>query len=80
MKAQDAQGEVLRRVADTSMTRDDVAGAYAMALQASGFVQWPVLNRAIINRWSESALHYIKDEAWKLAEHNTGQSQDTRGE
>jgi hypothetical protein len=58
------------------MTRDDVAGAYAMALQATGFVQWPVLNRAIINRWSESALHYIKDEAWKRTEQNTDTKQD----
>ena len=73
MRAQDAQGEVLRRIADKSMTRDDVAGAYAMALQASGFVPWPTLNRAIINRWPESALHYIKDEAWKRA----GSNQDS---
>lgn len=75
MRAQDAQGELLRRVGDSSMTRDDVAGAYANCLQASGFVNWPVVNRAIITRWSESALHYVKDEAWKRAGHNTESSQ-----
>lgn len=67
MKASEAQGELLRRVGDKSMTRDDVAGAYANCLQAAGLVNWPVVNRAIIARWSESALHYIKDEAWKRA-------------
>lgn len=71
MRARDAQGEALRRIGDKSMTRDDVAGAYANCLQAAGFVHWPALNRAIINRWSESALGYIKDEAWKRTEQNT---------
>jgi len=53
-----------------TMTRDDVAGAYANCLEAAGFVNWPVVNRAIITRWSESALVYVKDEAWKRAGSN----------
>jgi hypothetical protein len=27
---------------------------------------WPTLNLAIIDRWSESGLQYVKRRAWKL--------------
>jgi len=46
-------------------TRDDVAQRYAWAIQRdNGDVNWRVVNEAIIERWSVSALHYIKRKAW----------------
>jgi hypothetical protein len=47
-------------------SRDDMAEEYTALLlrvpDDSGI--WPVLNLAIIDRWSESGLDYIKRKAW----------------
>jgi len=48
--------------------RDIVAIAYAFALVSSEEVDWPKVNKAIIERWSVSALEYIKTKAWKMIE------------
>lgn len=60
----DPQGQLLREVAD----RDDVALTYAFALRQAGEIDWPLVNRAILDRWSLSALKHIKERAWKLVE------------
>jgi hypothetical protein len=58
----------MREIAHPRATRDDVARAYALALLDMESVDWPEVNRAIIERWSPSALGYVKDRAWELVE------------
>lgn len=51
------------------VTRDDVALTYAFGLRDErGLVDWKKVNRAIIARWSISALQYIKQRAWARKE------------
>ena len=57
---------LLDEVADPKMKRNDIVATYALALTTMEEVDWPVVNRAIIDRWSLSALTYIKDRAWRL--------------
>ena len=60
--------DVLAAIADPTCTRDDVAVDYAVAIRAYGpSGDWREINEAIIERWSMSALHYIKAQAWKMA-------------
>lgn len=63
----DPEGTLLCEVADHRMKRADVALTYAMALVHSqrGSIDWPKVNHAIIDRWSLSALKWIKERAWK---------------
>ena len=37
---------------------------YRLALESSEKVDWSIVNRAIIKRWSMSGLHDIKKWAW----------------
>jgi len=68
----DAQGTLLREIADPRMKRDTVAVAYALALRKSfdprldDVVDFATVNRAIMERWSLSALKYIKTKAWRI--------------
>lgn len=63
----DPQGVMLEEIADKRMTRDDVAQSYAFGLCQAG-VEWAVVNKAILERWSPAGLAYIKGKAWKLVE------------
>lgn len=45
--------------------RDEMALCYSDLLEGMIAVDWPLLNGAIIERWSRSGLDYIKREAWK---------------
>jgi hypothetical protein len=62
----DPQGQLLEEIADKRFTRRDVAMTYRIAVRRGGGdrVDWPKVNRAIIDRWSVSALIYIKKLAW----------------
>lgn len=63
----DPEGQLLAEIADRRLTRDDVAATYALALGArEGVVDWSKINHAIIERWSMSALRYVKEKAWRL--------------
>jgi hypothetical protein len=53
----------LDEIAYPGTTRDDAAQRYGWALQRDD-INWPVVNEAIIARWSKSALSYIKRKAW----------------
>jgi hypothetical protein len=64
----DPQGTLLRDIADEKMTRDDVALTYAFAIRQASGVNFAMVNAAIMDRWSQSALEYIKGRAWKLVE------------
>jgi hypothetical protein len=70
----DPQGTLLREIADTSMKRKDVAMTYAFALCQESEVDFATVNAAIIERWSRSALKWIKTYAWKrVAERGAGE-------
>ena len=64
----DVQQQILREIEDPLMTRDDVAFTYAFGLRSSEIINWAAVNRAIMDRWSVSALTYIKEKAWKRVE------------
>lgn len=63
-----AERHLLNDIADRHQTRDDVAITYAMALGSDEHIDWPKVNAAVVDRWSVSALEYIKGKAWKFAE------------
>ncbi len=69
----DAEGELMRAVADTTCNRDDIAQDYAYAVLCSTEtggtqeIDWQKVNAAILGRYSPSGLRYIKDRAWRLA-------------
>ena len=56
---------LLGEIAMPEMKRKNIAKTYALALRSSecGLIDWLKVNRAIIDRWSFSALKYIKDMA-----------------
>lgn len=56
---------LIAELAESKATRDHVGTLYAMALTNTG-VAWANLNAAIIERWSESGLGYVKKLAWKI--------------
>jgi hypothetical protein len=63
----DPEGYLLEEIADPAMRRIDIAKTYRLIL-ASGEqdrVNWRTVNTAVIDRWSESALDWIKKFAWK---------------
>ena len=64
----DTTGTLLRETQMTEITRDIIALTYAMALCSSDKTDWRTVNLAIIDKWSISALEYIKTRAWKLVE------------
>jgi hypothetical protein len=66
----DPQRVMLDEIADRRLTRDDVAMTYAFALRQANEVDFAVVNRAIMDRWSIAALRYIKDKAWRIARGN----------
>jgi len=45
-------------------SRREVVAAYRQALRMPSETNWPEVNRAIIERWSERTLIVIKREAW----------------
>ena len=61
----DPEGDLLREIADPKMTRNDVRLTYRLALRSQDRVDWGKVNRAIIERWSETALLLIKKWAWQ---------------
>lgn len=57
---------IMHEVEDKVYTRKDVARTYAILIQKchKDFLE---INKAIIKRWSPSALRWIKEQAWKIA-------------
>lgn len=70
----DPEGTLLSEIADKRMKREDVALSYALAIRGGEEIDWSKVNQAIIDRWSFSALKWIKEYAWRAI--RTG---DTRG-
>lgn len=61
----DPQGQLLAEIADPAMKRRDVAMTYRFAILEPDRVDWPKVNKAIIDRWSVSGLNWIKKFAWE---------------
>jgi hypothetical protein len=59
------EATLLREIAAPECKRLSVAKTYALALRSSerDRVNWGKVNRAIIDRWSVSALDWIKTQA-----------------
>ena len=57
-------------VIERARRRDDVVEAYAKELAADFYKrhEWGRINAAIVDKWSEAGLRYIKRRAWKLFE------------
>jgi hypothetical protein len=65
----DPQAQLLEEIANPAMKRLDVAKTYRLILHSGDIerVNWRAVNAAIIERWSVSALEWIKGFAWKDA-------------
>ena len=62
----DPEVQLMEEIANPAMKRRDVALTYGLALRGDhSRVDWPEVNRAIVDRWSIAALKWIKDFAWK---------------
>lgn len=55
---------LLREISSKEATCRDVAQTYALALRSSEETDWTAVNKAILLRWSKSALVRIKNWAW----------------
>jgi hypothetical protein len=62
----DPERVLLEEIADDRLKREDIAASYALAMKTPDKVDWPKVNRAIIDRWSKSGLVFIKERAWKV--------------
>ena len=58
---------LLHEISDPVFKRRDVAKTYRLAMGSSEPTDWAQVNRAIVARWSMSALEYIKQQAWSGA-------------
>jgi hypothetical protein len=71
----DAEGQLLAEIADPKMTRRQVALTYGLAVRGDqSRVDWPKVNRAIVARWSPSALDWIKKFAGPLPDHRSSRA------
>ena len=55
---------LLDEIARKEFKRKDIAKTYALALRSSEQTDWARVNAAIVARWSQSALVWIKEQAW----------------
>ncbi len=62
------QRVILEEIAMPEMKRNGVALTYAVCLRQRTAVDFSVINRAIVDRWSFNALDYIKMRAWGIVE------------
>ena len=63
----DPTDAILQEIRGGEATRKDIARTYALLIRDYWHqVNWPVVNRAIVERWSRSALEYIKRRAWAI--------------
>jgi len=62
---------LLQEIKIKEVTKKDIAKTYALALASSEETDWAKVNKAIIKRWSMSALFDIKKWAWSGKLFNT---------
>ena len=63
------QRQILKEIDEYRMPQKVVAATYGLIqlLGQSSEVDWPVVNAAIVARWSKSGLKRVKEMAWKFA-------------
>ena len=59
------QEQILGEIEDRAFTRDNVAKTYAFCIRQRHEVDFDIVNRAILKRWSPAGLLYIKKRAWQ---------------
>lgn len=59
---------ILNEVNVLRLTQRQVAKTYALAILDQANVDWTLVNRAIMDRWSRSGLNNVKHMAWKILE------------
>jgi hypothetical protein len=64
VKSGEAQKAVLDLVNDPDATVFQTAMAYRKMLQTPGRFDWSIVNRAIIDRWSQEGLTRMMRVAW----------------
>jgi hypothetical protein len=67
----DPERVLMEEIADKRMKREDVALTYALAIASGEEIDWPKVNRAIMDRWSASAMRWIKEFAWRQIRRST---------
>lgn len=60
----DVQKVILEEIADPKIKRNSIALTYAFCIKQRNEVDFGIINRAILARWSMSGLTYIKKKAW----------------
>lgn len=71
---------IFNELEDRVYTRADVAKTYAILLQKNTPLDTYVeINKAIIKRWSPTALRWIKEQAWKKIARKQAASVTTEG-
>ncbi len=59
---------VVENEIEQGLSPTDVAQTYALALRKSDPVDWTRLNTAIIDKWGEKKLIWVKGRAWDYVE------------
>lgn len=59
---------ILQAIEDKASKRDSIALRYAFCISSDEVIDYKKINRAIMARWSKSALNYIKRGAWQIVE------------
>ena len=59
---------ILKNIADTTMTRDDIALTYALCTTSSEKPDFGKINTALQARWGLGDRKYIKQKAWQIME------------
>ena len=71
----DIEYTLLKEIEDKAMKRNDIVLTYAFGLISSEDIDWPKVNKKIVERWSIDALRYIKNRAWKLVAERIAESE-----
>ena len=65
MEMLNCQDTILNEIKQKECKRKDIALTYCLCIKSSENIDWDLINRAIIRRWSFSGLKYIKKLAHK---------------
>lgn len=68
---------VLQLIEDKRVKRNDIARVYRNAICYNAPVDFKAINAAIIDRWSLSALEYIKNRAWTKEMHQAWRNNES---
>ena len=62
------QAVILREIQEYKLPQKDVALTYAFCIRQANEVDFRIVNYAIVERWSISAVERVKRMAWKHSE------------